>query len=185
MEFVPNKRVDKFEKIQMRVFPNEGGISNHKNDYGGLTNHGITIRTFEEYAEKDLGMLPTENNLKKLTKEQASVLYKKRFWEPLRVDEINSISISYILYDFYVNSTKNAVRIMQQSLNSLGANLTVDNVMGSKTIKAINEADSRKLFDAYHQNRIDYYMQVVKEDPSQKVFLKGWIERVNRIKFEG
>lgn len=110
----------KFDTIQSLVFSDEGGYSNHPNDRGGRTQMGITIATFKRFAESDLGIKPTIKNLKNLTKEQARFIYKKRFWNPLRVDEVVSMSVAHTFYDFHVNATRNAVRVMQRSVNEAG-----------------------------------------------------------------
>ncbi|KGP64421.1 hypothetical protein EP47_11685 [Legionella norrlandica] len=173
-----------FELLQNRIFDHEGGISNHKNDRGGYTNKGITWDTFKKFAKTDLGIEPTIENLKNLTNEQASVIYKKRFWDPIRADEINSISIAYALYDFHVNAPSQAVKLLQKSINMLGGNLVVDNIMGSKTIKAINNITAHKLFDIYQKEKINFYTRVANSRSNQLEFLNGWLNRVNSIKFE-
>jgi lysozyme family protein len=73
---------------------------------------------------------------------------------------------------------------MQKSVNLLGGNLNVDNIMGAKTIKAINSMNAQELFNVYQQNRREHYIRIVKQDPTQKVFIKGWLDRVDRMKFE-
>ena len=103
----------------------------------------------------------------------------------MRADEIKSASVAYSLYDFHVNAPSQAVRLMQKSVNMLGGNLTVDNKMGPLTIKAINQLDAHKLFNLYHQNKINYYINRANTMPSQKVFLLGWLKRANDIHFGG
>lgn len=172
-----------FDKIQNRVFDHEGGFCNHPNDFGGYTNKGITLDTFKQYAQVDFGLDPTIDNLKKLTNEQAAVIYKKYFWDPIKADEINSLSIAYALYDFHVNAPGNAVKLIQISINSLGGKLVVDNKMGPKTITAINKMEPHKLFDVYQRKKTEYYITRAHTIPGQKVFLNGWLKR-NQIKFE-
>ena len=176
--------VSNFYLLQNHIFEHEGSMSHHPNDAGGYTNKGITFATFEQYAQIDVGVKPTLDNLKKLTNEQASVIYKKRFWDPIKADDINSLSLAYSLYDFHVNAPGQAVKLMQKSVNFLGGELVIDNKMGSKTIKAINGVDAHKLFDVYQQKKIDYYTQRVIMIPTQRVFLNGWLNRINNIKFE-
>ena len=173
-----------FDLLQIKIFGHEGGISNHPNDYGGYTNKGITFGTFKEFSKKDLGIEPTLHNLKNLTKEQAAIIYKKRFWEVIQADKIDSFSVAYTLFDFHVNAPGHAVEVMQQSINALGGKLLVDNKMGPKTIKAINGLDAHQLFDTYQKKRINYYINRVNKHPDQKVFLPGWLNRVDDIKFE-
>jgi lysozyme family protein len=174
-----------FDFCQSHILEHEGGISNNENDIGGYTNKGITLKTFEIYAESDLGIKPTILNLEKLTNEQAGLIYKKHFWDPIQADKIHSKSIAYALYDFHVNAPSQGVKIMQESVNMFGGNLIVDNKIGIKTIKEINRINPKDLFDVYQSNRIQYYKNRVESDDGQKIFLKGWIGRVNSIKFMG
>lgn len=184
MRLSQDSNTSNFDLLQNLIFDHEGGIVEHPNDLGGFTNKGITIGTFKSYAQIDLGVAPTLMNLKKITNEQATIIYKKRFWEPLRADEINSMSLAYALYDFHVNAPGNAIKIMQQSINHLGGKLIVDNKMGLKTLKEINKVKAHELFKLYQENRINYYINRVEKIPDQKVFLNGWLERVDKIKFE-
>ena len=88
-----------FEKYQEKIFDHEGGFVDDPIDFGGATNKGITFNTFEAYAKEDLGIEPTLDNLKKLTNEQAAIIYKKRYWDKIKADEIEngSIAICYMI----------------------------------------------------------------------------------------
>ena len=196
------KEVSNFDKYQKKVFDHEGGFVDDPVDRGGATNKGIIFNTFKLYAETDLGIEPTLENLKSLTNEQAAVIYKKRFWNTIRADEIKNASLAYALYDFNVNAGSNATEVLQSVLKSMGNSLTIDGKIGPKTIELINSQDSKKLFDKYKQARIDYYQKLVdasvdkykKKYPkatekdllknTQKKFEKGWKKRANSITYE-
>jgi len=64
--------------------------------------------------------------------------------------------------------------------------LKVDGVMGSTTIKAawqaVNEGKWRQVLGRALDNRDQHYIDFVKQDPSQKVFLKGWFNRAEMIR---
>jgi lysozyme family protein len=191
-----------FEKYQKHIFDHEGGFVNDPVDKGGATNKGITFRTFKAYAKKDLGIEPTLENLKKLTNEQAAKIYKKRYWDKIKADEINNSSLAYQIYDFYVNAGGNAVKVLQRTLNKMGNNLTIDGVLGENTIKTINTENSKKLFEKYKKARIEYYNDIVENDIknyklnhkntnekellkyTNKKFLKGWLKRTKSINYE-
>jgi len=197
-----DKEKSNFDKYQNKIFDHEGGFVDDPVDLGGATNKGITFNTFKAYAEEDLGIEPTLENLKKLTNDQAAIIYKKRYWDVIHADEIKNGSIAYSLYDFFVNAGYNAIKEMQQALLELGYKITVDGIIGEETIKAINNVDSRKLFDKFKEKRLNYYKNLVnisvenyknihpdatEEEllkSTQKKFEKGWINRVNSIEFE-
>lgn len=62
--------------------------------------------------------------------------------------------------------------------------VAVDGKVGAKTIEAINSANSKALFDKIKAKRLQFVDNIVKRDPTQKVFLKGWQNRINAIKYE-
>ncbi len=176
--------ISNFEKYQKEVFDHEGGFVNDPDDPGGATNKGITLSTFKAFAKKDLGIEPTLDNLKKLTNEQASVIYKNNYWNKVKGDDINNGSIAYAIYDFNVNAGNNAITVLQKTLNELGANLTVDGKIGSMTIQTINSTGSFSLFHTYQANRKKYYEKIIKKNSKLKKYKKGWFKRVDSIEFE-
>jgi hypothetical protein len=90
-----DEKIDgRFEQIMGHVFPNEGGISNHKNDRGGYTNMGITFDTYKQVAKQE-DFTATRGSLSKLTRSRAQEIYKKYFWNVIKADEINSFSIAH------------------------------------------------------------------------------------------
>lgn len=173
-----------FDEINAMVLKHEGGFVNHKNDKGGATNKGITFNTFQTVAKDTLGIAPTLENLKSLTKKQATIIYRKHFWDKMRMDEINHPSIRYAIYDFFVNAGYNSVFTLQEVINTtFKKGLKVDGILGSGTIKAINEISPMELFIALQKGRKAYYESEIKEDPSQKVFIEGWFNRVDALQF--
>ncbi|MEM7551140.1 MAG: glycosyl hydrolase 108 family protein [Bacteroidota bacterium] len=168
-----------FEKAIGHVKKWEGGLANHPNDRGGLTNFGITIGTFKRYAQPVLGIQPTETNLRNLTWNQAKWIYLQVFWKGMRGDQINDQDIANILFDAYVNKPGNAIRLMQESLNRVGQKVVVDNLIGPQTIAAINRADPKRLFNEYKRARANYYKARAANIPDQQVFLDGWLARIN------
>ncbi|MVM40667.1 hypothetical protein GO730_28280 [Spirosoma sp. HMF3257] len=180
----PAKSKSNFDKYQPEILKHEGGFVDDPDDPGGATNKGITFATFKAHAKKDLGIEPTLENLKALTDEQAGIIYKKNYWDTVKGDQIKSSSLGYALYDFNVNAGKNSVKVMQKTLNEMGANLTVDGGMGDKTVEAINKADPEVLFEKYQANRKQYYKDIIAKNPKLQKFEKGWMKRVDSMEFD-
>jgi lysozyme family protein len=59
----------------------------------------------------------------------------------------------------------------------------VDGVIGELSLKAINKTNQEKLFDAIKADRKSFIEFLVKTDPSQQKFYKGWMNRVNQFFF--
>ncbi len=70
---------------------------------------------------------------------------------------------------------------MQKSLNKMGANLAVDNVMGDDTLLAINRVNAATLNAHYLQGRKEHYEKLVAQDPSQAKFFNGWMARLEHF----
>ena len=58
-----------------------------------------------------------------------------------------------------------------------------DGIVGPKTLQAVNNADSRTLFDTIKAEREAFLYRIVERDPSQKRFIKGWLNRLNALKY--
>lgn len=162
----------------------EGGYSDRKSDLGGKTNKGISWKTWQDFAEPTLGVKPTEENLKLLTKEDAKKIYTENYWNKYRIDEINDTDLKHLIFDVFVNNTGSAAKIIQGVLSDdFKQDVEIDGVMGSKTINKINEMDSAAFYDKLLDARERHYHNLVKNNPSQKVNINGWIEkRVNAFR---
>lgn len=157
----------------------EGGYSSDKTDMGngttGCTNSGITLTTFRTYY----GSCKTCADLRKLTNDQWSYIFKKGYWDKWKADYIESQSIANILVDWYWNSGQWAIKYSQQVIG-----VVADGVVGKKTITAINgAADKKALFNKLWERRKKQYEDIVKRNPSQRKFLRGWMNRLNSFKW--
>ncbi|WP_244120636.1 glycoside hydrolase family 108 protein [Burkholderia gladioli] len=170
----------RFKRISKIILNHEGGIVDHRKDKGGLTNRGIAWPTWKKYANEDLGVEPTVENLKALTEIQAEVIYLKRFWEPKGFCQFHDDRIALMMYDWTITSG-GAVTQIQKMLNSkYGAGVGEDGGLGPSTIKAINAVqDQDQLLQDIAEIRRKYYKMLVDNDASQVVFLKGWLGRVD------
>lgn len=166
----------KFEIAIPHTLVWEGGYINHPADPGGETNRGITDRLDGKVdGQVDInGDGIGDVDIKNLTESQAKEVYRRRFWDKMQGDKIESQHIANILFDGYVNCGVNGIKLMQRLLN-----LKDDGVVGPKTLAAINGADEVTLYENYKDARIDYYLDLAERKPALKVFLKGWLNRIN------
>lgn len=159
----------------------EGGFVNDPKDRGGATNMGVTLNTWKSVGYdkngdkridvKDLKLLSKEDVVKKVL--------KPYYWDKWRADEINNQSIANILVDWVYTSGKYGITKVQAMLN-----LKPDGVVGNKTLSAINDyPNQRQLFQRIKNERLAFIDRIVKNNPSQRRFLKGWKNRVNAFKY--
>ncbi|OYQ36210.1 hypothetical protein CHU95_05315 [Niveispirillum lacus] len=166
-----------FSQFLPIVLRNEGGWVDNPHDPGGATNKGITFYTFKKYAHL-LNMAPTLANLKKMTDEQAGRIYKVEYWDPIFGDEIQYQNLANIFCDFHVNAGYHAIELFVKILNTLGNNYHPSRLT-RRIMSSLNDHDSTEVYMEYKSGRISYYRELAQEHPVLRVFLKGWIARVN------
>jgi len=149
------------------ILKHEGGYSNDPSDLGGETKYGICKR---QYPDLDI---------KNLTIEEASKIYYTDYWLKLNLDGIYDEDLKLQIFDMGVNAgIKTAVKLLQHIIE-----VTEDGIVGPITISKIN-SNYIDIVERYENARIDYYNHLVEKNPKLKVFIKGWISRVDSTKFE-
>lgn len=151
-----------------------GGLVNDPRDPGGLTQWGLSKR-----ANPDL---PIGN----MTKEQAAAVYKKRYWDAARLDEVESVHVAMEVFDTGVNmGVGRAVKIAQEATNLLGKaynleTIPVDGRMGPLTLKALNHwtrRDPVALLAVLNGLQFVEYMEVLAQRPSLIYATRAWMRR--------
>jgi lysozyme family protein len=153
----------------------EGGFVNDPRDAGGATMKGVTLATFR----KLYGATATVAQLKAITDAQWLHIFKTGYWDKCLGNEIRSQSVANAIVDWAYNSGPAVAAKKVQALVSV----PIDGAIGPKTIAAINAADPRQLFGRIQQSRTAYVEAIVRNKPSQGVFLAGWKNRINSLTF--
>lgn len=164
------------------IFKWEGGFVDDPADYGGATNMGVTIGTWRKVGyDKDGDGVIDVDDLKLLTREDVvSHVLRPYYWDKWQADKINNQSVANILVDWVWASGAYGIKIPQKVLG-----VGIDGIVGPKTIAAINSyPDQKELFEKIKQERIDFIDRIVANRPTNKKFKRGWLNRLNDIKFE-
>lgn len=154
------------------------GFSNHPNDTGGATMCGITIATYKRYCKLKGKPTPTVEALKNITLDEWLDVLRTFYWDKMQADKIKNQSIANLCVDNVWGSGTGYIKQIQ-----LVAGTTPDGIVGAKTLAAINNANQRQLFDKLWNKRKIFYSNLTLARPSNKVFLKGWLNRLNDFKF--
>ena len=61
--------------------------------------------------------------------------------------------------------------------------LKADGIVGKNTLAALNRQDPQVFFNRLKARRKQFYERIVEKRPSQVRFLKGWLRRLDAIKY--
>jgi len=166
-------------KLSPIILKWEGGFCNDPKDKGGATNMGVTIATWKAQGyDKDKDKDIDVNDLKLLTKADFEFMLKK-YWDKWKADNINNQSVANILVDWAWGSGKWGIIIPQRILK-----VQDDGIVGQQTLSVLNNVNQKGLFDRIFEERQKFLNGIVKNNPSQKRFIKGWLNRLNDFKFQ-
>lgn len=163
-----------FEKAKLK------GFANDPDDLGGATMCGVTLATFTEYCRRKGYPRPTIVRLKAITYKEWLEILKTMFWDKWKADQINNESVALILVDWVWGSGKYGITIPQRAIG-----VTADGIVGPKTIAAVNARDPKQLFDLIRKERLAYIERICKSRPTNLKYKRGWLNRLNDIKFKG
>lgn len=155
----------------------EGGEVDHPNDRGGHTNRGITLATLQVAIRK--GVVPAGTTVSRITAEQARRIYVAMYWDAVRGSELPG-PLALVAFDQAVMSGPHrAIETLQKALRE-----KADGVLGFRTLSAAQAADPRKTVIRFVAFREAHLLEIVERRPDQRVFLAGWLNRLDRIEAE-
>jgi lysozyme family protein len=156
------------------IIESEGGYVNNPADRGGETNMGITKATLDA-AYKD-GIVP-HNDVKNLTRQEALEIYKKRYYEPIRYNEL-PWGVNYMVLDMAVlHGVSGGVKMLQ---DVLGVKRT--GRMDDDTIEAANHALPGDVIAALSLKRRAKFASIVAGNKTQVRFWPGWKNRDKNVR---
>lgn len=169
----------KFNKAFEEVVMLEGGYNDYEQDKGGATKYGISLR-FLKLIDADLdgdGHV-SQSDIKALTEENAKEFYHKHFWKHYKCESYRNAELSARIFSMLINMrSKQVGRILQRALRAVGVNVKEDGIVGPITRRHLNKCKLHPLMAAIRSEQAGFYRLVVQNDPTQAIFLKGWLAR--------
>lgn len=151
-----------------KIFIVEGGYVDDENDNGGATNMGITIGTLSDWR----GYQASKDEVKSLTRKEATEIYKKWYWDPVKADHLPS-GVDIVVFDMAVNAgPSRAAKILQETIG-----VTPDGKIGPRTLAAVKAMDPAEVVKYYTEARMGFYRRL---DDWQH-FGRGWTNRARKV----
>ena len=162
-----------------QMLKSEGGFTDDERDNGnklpdgrkGSTMLGVTQYNWEAHV----GHQVTHDDMRKLTPADVEPLYKKKYWDVVRADELPS-GIDYMVFDMGVNAGPGrSIKLLQTAVG-----VTADGGLGPITMAATWAADPKVLIEKISQAKEDFYRSLDTFD----TYGQGWLNRVADVKLK-
>jgi len=160
------------------MLKSEGGFSDDQRDSGnhlpdgrtGSTMLGVTQYNWENWVGHEVN----HDQMRKLTPEDVKPLYKQKYWDAVRGDEIENGGVAYLLFDFAVNAgVGRSIKTLQTAVG-----VTPDGGFGPMTMAAVLAADPVKLIEKFSQEKEAFYRSL----NDFTTYGTGWLNRVVAVK---
>jgi lysozyme family protein len=178
-------------KMAQDIVLREGGFVNEPDDPGGATNFGVTLGTLKRLGldlNQDGAVDIVDVHL--VDAKKATEVFLQHYFKAPKIDALPECLWSSV-FDMYVNSEANSIRILQLIFNDLRIEVKVDGVIGPNTISAAKqavEAAPHHIVDIYGIARRNYYFDLADKRPTLRKFARtraggkgGWIKRAEEF----
>lgn len=180
---------ESFSTAIAELLPVEGGYVNDPADSGGETNFGVTIAVARAFG--------FTKPMRDMTRADAEAIYRSRFWDANRLDEVNAESplIARELFDTGVNQGVSAAgKYFQRCLNVFNReakaypDITADGRVGPMTIAAFvafmgSRASKAEcvaiMLRALNALQGSFYIELAEQRSKDERFVAGWF--LNRV----
>ncbi len=150
--------------IETRQQRRKVGYVNIPADRGGETKFGVAQRPNPDV------------NVRSLTLLNAMEVYHRKYWLEGRCDRVHP-ALAIIHFDGCVNhGVRRACRFFQRA-----AGVDEDGILGPRSLAAADKAGAVDMIRAISNIRTNFYHEIVRKDPSQSIFMNGWMRRISEV----
>lgn len=189
--------MSKFSKAIDTILKHEGGLVDHPDDPGGVTNYGISLRWAlrEHRAAAGDSIFDIDgdgdvdgDDIRDLNEESAKQIYDIAIWRAHNYDLLFDQDVATKVFDMTVNmgpvqSHKN----LQRACRAIDRPVLDDGFIGPVSLRAINGADPLQLLAAIRSEMAGFYRALLLRNAELKKlgynvhdfekFRDGWLRR--------
>jgi len=172
------------------IIRREGGFNDIREDKGGATNYGVSLRYARGIGlDNDADGDTDTDDIRLVTADQARELYLSDFYSGPGIARLPA-ALHPVMTDWAVNSgPPRPIMALQKILNAAGFPCgQPDGVIGRRTVSqavAADQAMGPLLVNAICEARESFYRGLAANDPSQRKFLRGWVNRAREFRVGG
>jgi lysozyme family protein len=153
--------------IETQVQRKKVGFVNISADKGGVTKYGIAQNS------------NTDVDVRSLDLAKAMDIYFSKYYLKSSCDKL-AYPLNILHFDGCVNHGISRGCKFLQAAAGLPASQQ-DGLIGPASLAKINSCDAKQLIQSLSKIRSQFYNDIVKNSPSQGIFLNGWMRRINEV----
>lgn len=140
------------------------GYVNIPQDRGGETKYGVAAKGNPGVDVRSLDLAATMQ------------IYYRDYWIRGKCNLLPPV-LAMLHFDGCVNhGVTRASKFLQKSVG-----VSADGIIGSGTLAAVSQLPESSIIEDIVSMRETYYNDIVKNNPSQAIFLKGWMNRITAV----
>jgi lysozyme family protein len=154
-------KLSNFRRCLDIVLAYEGGYTEAPGDPNGATQFGVSLGTLRDWRQNQALVI---DDLKKLARDEACEIYRTRYWNVLRCDDLPT-GLDLIVFDFGVDSnTSRSAKALQQVVGA-----EADGSIGDATLAATKTMLAADVVKELSNRRLEYYRSLPDATPSIRV----------------
>ncbi|MBV8508829.1 MAG: peptidoglycan-binding protein [Xanthobacteraceae bacterium] len=154
-------KLSNFRRCLDIVLGYEGGYSEVPGDPSGATQFGLSLSTLRDWQQNQTLSI---DDLKKLARDEACEIYRTRYWNVLRCDDL-PIGLDLVVFDFGVDATASrSAKALQQVVGA-----EADGSIGDATLAATKTMPAADVVKELSNRRLEYYRSLPDAASSARV----------------
>lgn len=156
------------------ILKHEGGLTDDKDDPGGITGFGVSLRYLKSIGlDVDGDGDVDADDIRKLSLQQAMAIYRKNWWVKYKLDSIHDLKLATKIMDLAVNmGPSRAIKIAQKAIGT-----NIDGKIGPQTIYRLNDLPPNEVLNEIRKGALEFYDELISKNPKLKKFRNGWNAR--------